>query len=219
MKHETMPQAPGTETYNDYVNEYDIDSHQAEWNSPEKALKLVENYIHEGATVLDIGVGTGQSIEGYPEKGVNVVGIDNDKDMLDAAGEVTGGSGEMRQADINEHLPVEDLEGRVDVAQAIGVLEFAEDIDRVFDQVNSTLKVGGVFVFTVETRGQASSQLPEVEHYPGADVTVYRRTPEEIYDLLSEKELTLLYDESYEGYDRGDMDGAKVPYHIFLASK
>lgn len=197
--------------------DYDAEAAQAKWDSPRRAQKLVGEYIHEGSTVLDIGIGTGQTVQGYREKGAQIIGIDKDEGILKAAQEITGDAGVMRPGDINEQLPVEDLEKQIYVAQAIGVLEFAEDIESVFDQVVPTLKEGGVFVFTIEALRDGANK--KMEYFPGADVTVYRHSPEEIHELLANKELRQLQEEAYEGYDRGDMDGAKVPYHIFLAQK
>ena len=192
---------------------YDAETTASGWDSPERAQKLVEQYVHDGSVVLDIGIGTGQTVRGYAEKGAAVIGLDHDLDMLTAAKSLTGESGLMRQADINGQLPLADLAARVDVAQAIGVLEFAEDLSDVFEQVKQTLVPHGVFVFTVET---VTDTLEEPTlHY--ADLTINRHTPDEIRELLRDKGLTLLHDEAYGGYERGDTATDKVPYHIFLA--
>lgn len=219
MKHETQPYIPNTEPSIEPGVDYDAESAKAGWDSPERARELVGELIHEGSKVLDIGIGTGQAVEGYAEKGATVIGIDNNEEMLETAQEVTGDSGIMRLSDINEQLPVGDLEGQIDVAQAIGVLEFAEDIESVFDQVVPTLKEDGAFVFTVEALDQGDPTSKNSEYFPGADVTVYRRSQEEVHGLLSDKGLTLLYEENYDGYDRGDTNEGKVPYQIFLACK
>lgn len=94
------------------------------------------------------------------------------------------------------------------------MLELAEDIESVFDQVVPILKEGGVFVSTIEALKDGINK--KTEYFLGADVTVYRHSPEEIYELLANKGLRLLQEAAYEGYDRGDMNSAKVPYHISL---
>lgn len=216
MPHETQPQ--NNETTNEPRMNYDIDSAQAGWNSPERAQALVERFVREGSNVLDIGIGTGQAIAGYPEKGAKIVGIDKDEQMLRTAQEATGDAGLMRFGDINKDLPVSDLEGQVDVVQAIGVLEFAEDIEDVFKQIVPTLNKNGVLVFTIETTsGNGSGE--KSEHFPGADTTIYRHSPEEIHEILASNGLRLLHEEAYDGYDRGDLSKAKVPYSIYLAQK
>lgn len=206
MKHETLPSVEPSASY-------DIESAQAEWGSLERAQELAENYVRDGSNVLDIGIGTGQSVAGYMEKGARIIGIDRDESMLESAQNITGEAGAMRLGDINEQLPVEDLEGQVDVVQAIGVLEFAEDIEGVFDQVVPTIKEGGVFVFTVETPGGDGSGSPERLLEMDNRIS---HSPEEIYKLLTSKSLDLVREEAYGG---GDADSEKVSRRIFLAQK
>ena len=197
------------------ADSYDAETAEGGWDSPERAQSLVEKYIQADTIVLDIGIGTGQAVRGYAEKGAVVIGLDRDQDMLTAAQSFIGESGFMRQADLNERLPVDDLVGKVDVAQAIGVLEFAEDLPSVIDQIEQTLAADGVFVFTVETA--VSPFEDSTQQY--ADLTIHRHTPSEIRELLRGKGLSLLYEEAYGGYERGDTSTEKVPYHIFLAQK
>ena len=192
---------------------YDSDSKEAGWDSPERAQKLVEGYVTPGSKVLDIGIGTGQAVEGYAEKGATVIGLDRDTSMLDTASAVVGEQGELRQADINKELPIADLKESVDVAQAIGVLEFAEDLPRVLDQVHGSLKENGVFVFTSELVDDTHASKSEFEDI---GLTVHRHTAEEIQGLLEQKGYKLLSQEAYDGYTRED---GEVPYGIFLAQK
>ncbi|HPR09385.1 MAG TPA: class I SAM-dependent methyltransferase [Candidatus Saccharibacteria bacterium] len=205
-----MSQNPETLTY-----DYDTDSKQAGWDSPERVQKLVESRVTAGSKVLDIGIGTGLAVSGYADKGATVIGLDHDQAMLDTAQTVVGEHGSLRQADINKELPIADLENSVDVAQAVGVLEFAKDLPSVFGQVYSTLKEDGMFAFTSELIDGVQTTEPET-HYDDIDVTVYRRTPYEMADLLEQAGFQLVHVESYDGYERG---GSAVPYGIFLAQK
>ena len=194
---------------------YDTDSKEAGWDSPERVQKLVESRVTAGSRVLDIGIGTGLAVSGYVDKGATVVGLDHDQAMLDVAHEIVGENGSLRLADINAQLPIDDLEGSVDVAQAVGVLEFAKDLRSVFGQVYGSLKEDGVFAFTSELIDDIQTTEPET-HYDDIDVTVYRHTPDEIADLLEQAGFQLVHAESYDGYERG---GSAVPYGIFLAQK
>ena len=200
---------PSNETL---IPTYDTDSKEAGWDSPERAQKLVEPFIVPGVKVLDVGIGTGQAVRGYAERGATVIGLDYDQAMLDTAKQVVGENSSLRQADINKELPIADLENSVEVAQAVGVLEFAEDLPSVFAQVNKALKDGGVFVFTSELVEDYDPQ-PQT-HYPELDITVYRHSPEEVKRLLDEAGFSLVDADLYNGYERG---GKSVPYGIFLA--
>ena len=119
------------------AHDYNTDSKEAGWDSPERVQKLVESRVTAGSKVLDIGIGTGLAVSGYADKGAAVIGLDHDQAMLDSAHKVVGENGSLRLADINGQLPIGDLEGAVDVAQAVGVLEFAKDC-RVYS-VKSTV--------------------------------------------------------------------------------
>lgn len=205
-----MSQNPETPTY-----DYGTDSKQAGWDSPERVQKLVESRVTTDSKVLDIGIGTGLAVSGYADKGATVIGLDHDQAMLDTAQTVVGEHGSLCHADINGQLPIDDLEGSVDVAQAVGVLEFAKDLPRVFGQVYGSLKEDGVFAFTSELVDGIQTTESET-HYDDIDVTVYRHTPDEIADLLEQSGFQLLHAEAYDGYERG---GSAVPYGIFLAQK
>ena len=197
------------------IMDYDTDSKEAGWDSPERVQKLVESRVTAGSKVLDIGIGTGLAVSGYADKGATVIGLDHDQAILDTAHKVIGENGSLRLADINAQLPTDDLEGSVDVAQAVGVLEFAKDLPSVFEQVNKALKKDGLFAFTSELIDGTQTTEPET-HYDDIDVTVYRHTPDEIADLLEQAGFQLVHVENYDGYERG---GSAVPYGIFLAQK
>lgn len=164
--------------------------------------------------MLDIGIGTGLAVRGYADKGATVIGLDHDQAMLDTAQAVVGELGSLRLADINAQLPIDDLEGSIDVAQAVGVLEFAKDLPNVFKQVYKALKDDGVFVFTSELVEDYHPQ-PQT-YYPELDITVYRHSVEEIKQLLDESGFSLMDADPYDGYERGDKN---VPYAMFLAQK
>lgn len=197
---------------------YDADTAAGEWDSPERAQELVRAFVRPGSLVLDIGIGTGQAVKGYREKDAAVVGIDRDPAMLERVFLDNELADDVRLGDINEPLPIADLAGEVDVAQAIGVLEFAEDIGKVLEQVSTTLKPGGVFVFTVESLSARPKAKP-TEFYPEANVTVYRHSTDEIEAVLAEKGFTIMSEEAYGAYMRGDIEDGKVPYNMFLARK
>lgn len=85
--------------------------------------------------------------------------------MLDAALAVVGKSSSLRLADINDRLPITDLHGSIDVAQAVGVLEFAKDLPSIFSQVYDSLRGDGVFVFTLELKDEVHNS--DSEAYTG----------------------------------------------------
>lgn len=185
----------------------------AGWDSPARVQNLVNEFITDGTVVLDIGTGTGLAIRGYSRKGARVIALDSNPAMLAKVYPLVGERGEVRLADINTPMPLSDLESAVDVAQAVGVLEFARDIQAVFEQVRDTLKPSGLFVFTIESAATETS-----EHFSEANVTVFRHEVGHIVTLLSKVGFGVITDEAYTGYMRGK-DSAAVSYHLFLAQK
>jgi predicted TPR repeat methyltransferase len=197
--------------------DYDLESQQAGWDSPRRIQEHVARYLQPGCTVLDIGIGTGLAIAGYAEKGINIVGIDIDPNMLNQARTVAGQQADLRQADINETLPIPDLQAKVDVVQAVGVLEFVEDLEQLFQQVTTTLRPDGVFAFTIEESTNGSDV--QVVNYQEVGVTVYARSAEAVTALVEQAGMRVLEDEAYEGYVRDQTRGERVPYHLFLVQK
>lgn len=219
MNHDTLPHIVSEESERNIssavtADTYDEATVDGGWDSPERAQRLVGMYINKDTLVLDIGTGTGQAAKGYMDKGAMVVALDRDPEMLTQARETIGDKGVYRTADINTKLPVEDINGLVDVAQAIGVLEFAEDLSGVMDQVKTVLTPDGKFVFTVEEIEPGGEQS---EYFADVDVTTHRYSPQAVKALLDEKGFDVLEDEAYGGYDRGG--DKKVPYHIYLTQK
>ena len=197
---------------------YNQDSLAAEWDSPKRIQRLAATYIGAGTIVLDLGIGTGQSVEGYTQKGAHVIGIDHDSSMLEVARTVVGNESDLRIGNINAGLPVEDLVDSVDLVQAVGVLEFANDLAYLVGKINVILRSGGIFVFTAEIIPEDSS-ISAVEQYMDAGITVYRHTVLDIETLLADKGFNILSQESYGGYSRNDTESGKVPYLAILAQK
>jgi SAM-dependent methyltransferase len=196
--------------------DYNKESKEAGWDSPGRVQKLVERYIVPGAKVLDIGTGTGLAIQGYAEKGATVIGLDHDTAMLDQARAVVGDKGVLRQADINKLLPISDLDGQIDVVQAVGVLEFASNLEGVIAQANISQKKGGVFAFTTEALAKVGSQSEAITAYPEAGVTVHRHSVAEVTKILHDSGYKLVSHDRYDAYERGNN---KVKYNMFLAQK
>ena len=192
--------------------EYDQAAMEAGWDSPLRVRAFVESRLRGGMVVVDLGIGTGQAIQGYADKGVRVIGIDHDPAMLDTAGHRIDVNGRTIRADINEQLPLSDVYGAVDVVQAVGVLEFARDFSKLVHQVVTLLKPSGLFIGTIEvTTGDALA----VERFD--ELTVYRHSVDEVRATLEQNGLKVHHEELYDGYRRGDTPSAGVPYYLFVA--
>ena len=135
-------------TQNGYAREYDADSARYEWHGPEVVFGLVFEYLSEGQTLLDIGIGTGLSALPFHRAGLVVDGIDESKKMLEVCG-AKNVTRELKQHDARRTpLPYDD--GVYDHVVACGVFHLVEDLGPLMAEASRLLKPGGVFVFTFE---------------------------------------------------------------------
>lgn len=102
--------------------------------------------IRPGATVADVGTGTGFLAEAALDQGARVIGIDISEGMLDQVStRLSGRPFEPRQTDGTE-LPLADAE--VDAVLANMFLHHAEDPSATIARMARALKPGGTLVIT-----------------------------------------------------------------------
>ncbi len=108
----------------------------------------------EVKTVLEVGCGTGSMTQRLGKRGYQVTGVDASPAMLGKAREKLGPSVQLVQA----HLPDPELPDLGPYDAAICCFDvvnyFVDDgqLARVFAQVKSALRPGGVFIFDVNTQ-------------------------------------------------------------------
>lgn len=88
-------------------------------NAPLRDATVAMSPLVEGASVLDIGCGTGELVAAYAEVGASVAGVDLSDGMLAIARERLGGAADLRSADATE-LPFPD--NRFDLVTASLIL-------------------------------------------------------------------------------------------------
>lgn len=79
-----------TDRYNIPDNLYDkqmVDIYDIVWNNPSffKNERLEQGYFEKGKNILDVGCGLGHSTSYYRKLGMNVIGLDKSKQMLNRA--------------------------------------------------------------------------------------------------------------------------------------
>jgi len=196
------------------------------WTAPAAANDIVLPYVKAGSTVLDVGIGTGQSAEELLKKGCKICGIDISQKMLEATKKKFPNF-ELYKAALENGLP--ELAGRsFDLITAIGILEFVEDIDKTIGVLTGFLKPSALLCFTFEEylpkhkiqRWKKSEigrgivdPLPELLTFLN-----YRHTPTEIKILLANHRLKLLKTKRFQAYLKSK---EKIPiyYTIMLARK
>lgn len=105
----------------------------------------------ENKKFLDIGCGTGELSRHIQAKGGDCIGVDISQEMCMLAAERSENLA-FFPLDITEGLPMPDAQ--FDGVVALGVLEYAHNIQYVFSEIRRVLKPGGTFLGVVERRGK-----------------------------------------------------------------
>ncbi len=169
---------------------YDREAEECNWRGPEIAFGLSYEFIKPGECVLDIGIGTGLGSALFHKSGLRVFGMDKSVEMLEACRQ-KGFGADFRKHDLAvEPYPYDTAS--MDHAICIGVLDFFRDLKPVFREVARILRNQGVFVFVVASRGPGEGPEYLADSQSGSMVTMYRRTTEEINDLLEDNDFELL---------------------------
>lgn len=95
-----------------------------------------------GDRVLEVGVGTGLSLEHYPD-GVEVVGIDVSPEMLDYARARVNGAADRITLQVMDAQSVDYPDNSFDKVVAMYVVSVAPDPKKVIDEMKRVCKPGG----------------------------------------------------------------------------
>lgn len=111
--------------------------------------RLLTRDLSAGASVLEVGCGTGRLLEALSSRGYRLHGIDTSEGMLAVARErlaQRGSAVELQTADATR-LPFQD--GSFDAAYSILVVNLIPNYKDMFREVARILKPSGLFVFNV----------------------------------------------------------------------
>lgn len=109
-----------------------------------------EKELSAGATILDLGAGTGRSYSYFSKKGYNYIGLDFSPKMREEAFKIHGEFSYILDDMINIKKYFKD--NSVDAVFAVYSLFHLpqEDLKRVLSDIYDILKEGGVFLFTYQ---------------------------------------------------------------------
>lgn len=116
------------------------------------AVNYVFNNVAEPADILDLGCGAGPALAELVNRDYNLIGVDYSIDMLqraavrlgDQAGEIP-----LLQADC-ENIPLPD--SRFDCILCLGVISYAESIDKALSEQYRILKPGGICILSYRNK-------------------------------------------------------------------
>lgn len=195
------------------------------WTAPQAVQAYMLPHIREGNTVLDIGVGTGQSSIELYNAGADITGIDISGSMLELTKQKFP-AWWLIEANVDEKFP--SGLGTFDMVVTCGVVEFLQNLPTFFREVAHVLHPQGLFSFTFETfipghalQGQVVSTLAAgiIEPAPPElSFLVYRHTLTEVEALLQSCGFAIEKHSEFVSYERGPK---KIPviYEVVLARK
>jgi len=182
------------EAYNDVLAPiYDKATIEGKWSVPDEVNKLLLQFrlVKSDLVVLDLGIGTGQSIKSFTDKNCKIYAVDISGRMLQIVKQKYPKVKTFKY-DISKGLTELHFEyNSFDIIVAVGVLEFIKDIKRIIKETHKLLKKDGYFVFTYELL-LPSHRLQKVKvQYNSEGYTeetkfkLYRRNKEEINKFLN----------------------------------
>ncbi|MGN0514323.1 MAG: class I SAM-dependent DNA methyltransferase [Lachnospiraceae bacterium] len=146
------------EAYTDFAYVYDTmmkDIPYAEWAEYVKTL-LQDDKIGKGATVAELGCGTGSFTLEMSKLGYTMTGVDISPDMLSVARSKFEDTEYDKvvfcEQDMTEFELPEKADAIVSVCDSVNYLIEDGDLDKLFVRVNENLKSNGSFIVDLKTR-------------------------------------------------------------------
>ena len=207
-----------------YAGEYDKAGKERSWHGPEIIFGLMYDYIAQGESLLDIGIGTGLDAVIFKKAGLQVYGIDGSGEMLKICRDKQVAV-ELKQLDLlKDDIPYAD--GFFNHAIANAVFHITGEIEKTLGEVGRLLKKGGIFGFTTH------EQDPEMESdYKETDTKgrymkirepygfpVYKHTDQFVKSQLKRYDFELLKKTKYEAFTAYE-DNPSYTLSLYIARK
>lgn len=110
-------------------------------------FKFIINYINKTDTILDAGCGPGYLVNEFLLNDYNIIGVDNDEEMLSYAVNILGLFNKVFNHDLNDPIEL-----NFDVIISIfDVVNYFEDVTQYFTNVYDALNKNGKFIFDIYT--------------------------------------------------------------------
>lgn len=210
------------EFYNDKLAEkYDKAILKGEWKASSEAYKILRQtgLIKRDLKILDLGMGTGQSIKPFWNKDCKICGVDISKKMLEISKQKYPRLKTFKY-DISKGLKGLNFKNKYfHLIIAVGVLEFIKNIKKIIKETKQLLKIGGYFIFTYELllpnyKFQKAKVQYNAEGYIKNPPQIlkfklYRRNKEEINKALKDVGYKIIKHFKIKAFLKGP---AKFPY-------
>jgi predicted TPR repeat methyltransferase len=215
---------PNTQYYDRLATVYDRATEPpGAWAPPSFIAGVIKANNLDQGRILDIGIGTGCSIETLYETGCrDIVGVDCSANMLAECRrkypDIVLVEGRFEEVDLTAYAPF-------DLIISSGAIEFMNDLPLAIQKVADNLKKDGVFLFTYEPliEGHEIQREPkslvvsnQTSAYFVSDFFTYRYRPSTVNDYIRSAGLTIQLDEEFVSYKKLDN---LIIYHCIMAKK
>ena len=193
------------------------------WTPPDIVYENIKQYLSEESNVLDIGVGTGLSIDKvYKNTIFNlIVGVDVSKKMIELCSDKYPKATLLQIKSLSE---ISSFDINFGVVICSGTLEFIDDIDALFCHVRKVQQPNDIFAFTYEPivafhifqKDSKSLTVPNKESSLYIeDFYTYRYHSHDINRILKENGYSVIKDVEFVSYKKGEHN---IIYHAVVAS-
>jgi len=144
-------------------------SYQSDANRLERVRlwsDLLDKYAKPGQFAYDIGCGSGVLACEMARRGINTIGIDGARGMLDIATQMAKSAGLTNIAFQQHRLPISYTKDfrEADIIISSSVIEYLESITEALVFLRNLLKREGVVIFSVSNRDSLSRKLVRLIH-------------------------------------------------------
>ncbi|KKQ94350.1 MAG: Methyltransferase type 11 [Candidatus Levybacteria bacterium GW2011_GWA1_39_11] len=213
------------EQYNDRLAKvYDeATGGEFKWKAAKESTKILLPKLGKQSKILDLGIGTGQSIQEFYRSGHIIIGVDISGEMLKIVRKkfpkIT-----LYKFDIDDGLQKLGLEpNSFEAVMGVGIFEFIKDLKKLSGQIARVTKRTGFLCFAFEEyikdhpiQGNRVTPLGQglVDKIPRLmSFKVYRRTVGEVKSLFENLGFEILATKKFVGYLKSKK---KIPVHYGL---
>lgn len=189
-------------TYNWFAKVYDElmdDSLYDQWSD------YTLSYVPKGASLLELGCGTGILGLKLKEKGFDVTGLDLSEDMLSIAYDRQvnqGASFPLVHRDMRDLSDLPNYDSIVCYSDALCYMDNQEDLLAVFKEAYTHLNDNGLFLFDVHSLYQMKQYLSTSFHAETSDIVFMWDSYEGQHDYSVEHDLTFFVENEDGLYER-----------------
>lgn len=166
-----------------FASNYDTSILKNNWNGPELIYEKVKNLLTPDSSILDLGIGTGESSLRFYNDAYSITGLDGSKKMLDRC------SKKLPAAKLVKHdleiFPYPLKNSTFDIVLSNGVFHLIHPLKPVFPEVARILKPNGTFVFTYD-------HDDDLKNYNEVESGIYARISESGVNTFKYSENTIL---------------------------